>query len=90
MPVAARQPLVSPTICAAVTGFLVGIGIGIGFGALIFDRPWNRGGGLGGGLWFGRRKRSVLDQVSQFRSTSDNFTCDIISGRIIILTYQIV
>ena len=39
---------------------MVGIGIGIGFGALIFN-PF-RSGKVGGGLWFGkkRRKRSML------------------------------
>lgn len=34
---------------------LVGIGIGIGFGALIFH-PFNSNG-LGGGIWFGRKRR---------------------------------
>ena len=57
-----RQPLISPTICAGVTGFIIGIGIGIGFGALIFNRPYYRNGGFGGGLWFGRKKRSLAPQ----------------------------
>jgi hypothetical protein len=35
-----KQPLISPTICAGITGFVIGVGIGIGFGALIFNRPW--------------------------------------------------
>ena len=41
---------------------LVGIGIGIGFGALIFH-PFNSNG-LGGGIWFGkkRRKRQIKDR----------------------------
>ena len=39
---------------------MVGIGIGIGFGALIFN-PY-RPGRVGGGIWFGkkRRKRSLI------------------------------
>ena len=50
---------INPTICAGITGLLVGIGIGIGFGALIFN-PY-RAGKVGGGIWFGkkRRKRGV-------------------------------
>ena len=48
-------------MCAGITGLLVGIGIGIGFGALIFN-PF-RAGKVGGGLWFGkkRRKRGVQE-----------------------------
>ena len=51
---------INPTICAGITGLLVGIGIGIGFGALIFN-PY-RAGKVGGGIWFGkkRRKRGVI------------------------------
>ena len=59
----AQGMTINPTICAGVTGLLVGIGMGIGFGALIFS-PWLRAGkgGVGGGLWFGkrRRKRSLM------------------------------
>ena len=46
---------ISPTICAGVTGLLVGIGMGIGFGALMFD--CYRNGRVGGGIWFGKRRR---------------------------------
>ena len=38
-----------------MTGLLVGIGMGIGFGALMFD--CYRNGRLGGGIWFGKRRR---------------------------------
>ena len=44
-----------PAIVSGVCGLLVGIGIGIGFGALIFH-PFNSNG-LGGGIWFGRKRR---------------------------------
>ena len=49
-----------PAIVSGVCGLLVGIGIGIGFGALIFN-PY-RAGKVGGGIWFGkkRRKRGIL------------------------------
>ena len=46
---------ISPTICAGVTGLLVGIGMGIGFGALMFD--CYRNGRVGGGIWFGKRRK---------------------------------
>ena len=51
---------INPAICSGITGLLVGIGIGIGFGALIFN-PY-RSGRVGGGIWFGkkRRKRSLM------------------------------
>ena len=63
--------MVSPAACAGITGFLVGIGIGIGIGALIFDRPW-RHGGVGGGLWFGRRRRrSIYEQYDEDDLRSD-------------------
>jgi len=61
MPVqSVRQPLISPTICSGITGLLVGIGLGVGLGAVIFNRPYSNG--IGGGVWFGkRRKRSDGD-----------------------------
>ena len=37
------------------------IGIGIGFGALIFNRRY-RYGGLGGGIWYGRKRRETYDE----------------------------
>merc|ERR1712141_161261 len=54
------RAIINPAICTGITGLLVGIGIGIGFGALIFN-PF-RSGRVGGGLWFGkkRRKRSMI------------------------------
>ena len=59
-----------PAIISGVCGLLVGIGMGIGFGALIFH-PFNSNS-LGGGIWFGkkRRKRHSKDQHTK----SDSYT----------------
>lgn len=51
--------VINPVICAGISGLLLGTGIGIGFGALIFD--CYRNGRVGGGIWFGRKKRSVSE-----------------------------
>lgn len=57
--------ILSPAICAGITGLVVGTGIGIGIGALIFNRPWNRGN-IGGGIWFGkRRKRDLWNIIAE-------------------------
>ena len=65
---------INPAICAGITGLFVGIGIGIGFGALIFN-PY-RAGRVGGGIWFGkrRRKRSLIsdEDYEDFFNEQDN------------------
>ena len=50
-----RGPLFNPALVSGVCGLLVGVGIGIGFGALIFH-PFNSGN-IGGGVWFGKRRK---------------------------------
>ena len=61
-----QRPIVNPMICVGITAFLVGTAIGIGFGVLIANNRWRNGGGFGGGLWFGkRRKRSTTNQDSE-------------------------
>ena len=52
------RPMINPTVCVGLTAFAVGTAIGIGLGVLIAN---NRYRGLGGGIWFGRRRRSVED-----------------------------
>ena len=55
--------VINPAICAGISGLLLGTGIGIGFGALIFD--CYRNGRIGGGIWFGRKKRSASQEDSE-------------------------
>jgi len=57
MPVQGNRPLVNPTVCVGITAFIVGTAIGIGIGVLISN---NRYRGVGGGIWFGRRRRRSL------------------------------
>ena len=61
--------VVNPVICAGISGLLLGTGIGIGFGALIFD--CYRNGRLGGGIWFGRKKRSAANPPSRDEDEDD-------------------
>merc|ERR1712062_725793 len=56
MPVQGNRPLVNPTVCVGITAFIVGTAIGIG--VLISN---NRYRGVGGGIWFGRRRRRSLE-----------------------------
>merc|ERR1712062_706921 len=58
MPVQGNRPLVNPTVCVGITAFIVGTAIGIGIGVLISN---NRYRGVGGGTWFGRRRRRSLE-----------------------------
>ena len=58
MPVQGNRPLVNPTVCVGITAFIVGTAIGIGIGVLISN---NRYRGVGGGIWFGRRRRRSLE-----------------------------
>ena len=55
-----RLPPMNPVVCASITSGLIGMAIGIGIGALIWDRPWKHGN-VGGGIWFGRRRRSIIE-----------------------------
>ncbi len=50
-------PLINPTICVGITAFIIGTAIGIGFGVLIANNKYRNG--IGGGIWFGRKKRSL-------------------------------
>ena len=52
-----QRPIINPMVCVGITAFLVGTAIGIGFGVLIANNRYRNG--VGGGIWFGkRRKRS--------------------------------
>ena len=57
MPVQSNRPLINPTVCVGITAFVVGTAIGIGIGVLISN---NRYRGVGGGIWFGKRRRRSL------------------------------
>ena len=58
MPIQGNRPLINPTVCVGVTAFIIGTAIGIGLGVLISN---NRYRGVGGGIWFGKRRRRSLD-----------------------------
>lgn len=53
------RPLLNPTVCVGLTAFVVGTALGIGLGVLIAN---NRYRGVGGGIWFGRKRRSPEDE----------------------------
>ena len=61
----------TPMIISGVCGLLVGIGIGIGFGSLIFNPFYSDS--LGGGIWFGKKRRKRDIKEHHIRET-DNYT----------------
>ena len=58
MPIQGNRPLINPSVCVGVTAFIIGTAIGIGLGVLISN---NRYRGVGGGIWFGKRRRRALE-----------------------------
>ena len=59
-----KEMVINRTVCAGFGGLAIGIALGIGFGALIWDRPWKHGN-VGGGIWFGKKKRRKRDVESK-------------------------
>ena len=61
--------LSTPVVISGVCGLLFGIGIGIGFGALIFHPFYS--GDIGGGIWFGKKRRKR--QAKNKYTTSNDY-----------------